>query len=395
MRLVMISLDAVSGVDADRCFDLPALHALRARGAYCENVRTVYPTITYPIHASLLTGCYPDRHGIAHNQPFQPDTPPDMRAWYWEERNIACKTLHQAAHEKGMDTASILWPVTGKSRFIRRNFPEIAPLPGENATFKMLRYATPVWVLRMEMRYGKTRESIRQPHLDDYAAVLAKALISSRRTPDFLTIHLVDCDAMRHEHGTHSPEAHDAIRRLDRRVGEIIDTLDKRGLLEDTLICVVSDHGQRDAENAVPLDNLLRLGCAARAQTLGMGAYIYGDLDGAKKALEENKRAWRIRHIYDETQLRALHAPMNVHLAVDAEDGACFTDRADEVTRGEHGFSLNQPEAHTLFLLAGRGIREGCEIREMNLVDIAPTLAQAAGLHLPDTDGRVIEELFI
>ncbi len=393
MRWIMISLDAVSGVDADRLLRLPALHALKARGAFCPNVRTVYPTVTYPIHASLLTGCYPDRHGVSHNQPFQPDTPPDMRAWYWEEKDIGRKTLHMASREKGMDVASILWPATGKSAVIRRNFPEILPLPGENATLKMLRYASPAWVLRMELLYGKTRPSIKQPHLDDYAALLAEKLILSRRPPDALTVHLVDCDAMRHKYGTDSDEARAAMERLDGRVGRIVAALEKRGLLDDTLIAVVSDHGQKDAPRAVPLDMLLRKECAARAQTLGMGAYIFGDQDAARKALDAHKEAWGIARIYTEAELRALRAPKGVSLAVDAADGACFTDEEGEETRGEHGFSLDVPEARTLFFLAGPGVRRAYTVERMNLVDIAPTLARAAGLNLPDADGRALTEI--
>ena len=88
MRLCLISMDAVARPDADRLFRLPALSALREESAFCPNVQTVYPTVTYPIHASILTGCYPDRTGIGHNKPFQPDTPHDLQAWYWDYRAI-------------------------------------------------------------------------------------------------------------------------------------------------------------------------------------------------------------------------------------------------------------------------------------------------------------------
>ena len=169
MRLCMISLDAVAQPDADRLLSLSAFSALAENGVFCGNVKTIYPTLTYPIHTSLITGCYPTTHGIGHNQPFQPDTPPNMRKWYWSVGDIQAKTLYQAAKEKRMDVASILWPVSGKNRFVRRNFPEVLPLPGESAVKKMLEYASPVWILRMEARYGKTRKSIHQPDLDDYA----------------------------------------------------------------------------------------------------------------------------------------------------------------------------------------------------------------------------------
>lgn len=395
MRLCMISLDAVAKPDADRLLRLPALLALKEDGVFCENVKTVYPTLTYPIHTSLLTGCRPRTHGIGHNQPFQPDTEPRMRAWYWSAKDIRVKTLHRAAKEKGMDAASILWPVSGKNRCIRRNFPEVLPLPGESPVLKMLRYASPLWILRMELQYGKQRKSIRQPDLDDYAALLCEKLYASRRPPQVLTVHLVDCDAMRHQYGTDSPEAHAAMERLDARVNRIVEAVREAGLEQETLFCVVSDHGQQDAPRGILLDRLLREACGARAQSLGMGAYIYADdLTAAWLALEKNREAWGIGRVMGAEEIRALGGPEDVLLAVDAAPGHCFIDEPRE-TRGEHGFNLDCPQARTLLWLKGPGIRKGARLEEADLIDIAPTLARALGLALPDAEGQALKDVFI
>ena len=394
MRLCMISMDAVSQTDADRLFSLPHLSRLKKMGVYCDGVQTVYPTITYPIHTSLLTGCYPESHGIGHNQPFQPDTEKQMRAWYWEIGQIQRKTLHQAAREKGMDVASILWPVTGKNPYARRNFPEVLPLPGESTVKKMLTYASPLWVLQTEILYGKQRKSIRQPDLDEYAALLCEKLYASHRPPDLLTVHFVDCDAMRHWHGVDSAQAHEAMVRLDRHVGQIMSAVEKAGLMEETLFCIVSDHGQQDAKNGVMLDRELKNACGARAQTLGMGAYIFGDdLEKIRETLEKNQKKWKIRRILGEKEIRAMHGPRDVQLAVEAEENCCFIDEAEE-TFGEHGFSVDAPQAKTFFLLAGPGVHKETEIPHMQLVDIAPTLAKALGLSLPDAEGRILSEIF-
>lgn len=394
-RLCMISLDAVSCVDAQRLFALPNLKRLREEGVFCSRVETVYPTITYPIHASILTGCYPEKHGIPHNQPFQPDTPPAMRKWYWEVGQIRAKTLHQAAREQGMDVASILWPVTGKNPYTRRNFPEILPLPGENAALKMLRYGTPLWVLATEVKHGKQRVSIKQPHLDRYAALLCENLYASRRPPDVLTVHLVDLDSMRHWHGTESEEAMQAMERLDENVGCIVQAVKKAGLYEETLFCIVSDHGHRDALRGVLLDAALKKHTGCRAQTLGMGAYVFGeDLEAAKRYLEENREKLCIETLYDQAQIRAMHGPENVQLAVEAKDGCCFVDEMEE-TRGEHGFSLAYPQARVLWLMCGPGIRKGETMAEAKIVDIAPTLARALGLSMPECQGQAKTELFV
>jgi len=394
MRLCLISLDALSFTDADYLLQLPNLSALRQEGVFCKNIQTVYPTITYPIHSSLLTGCYPDRHGIGHNQPLQQDTEKKMRRWYWEIGDIREKTLHQAAFEKKMRVASILWPVTGKNPYTKWNFPEIMPLPGENPALKMMKYGTAPWLLNMELRYGKQRASIQQPHLDAYAILLCEKLFERRRPPDVLTVHFVDCDAMRHWHGVQSHEAHQAMQRLDCYVGRIIAAVKKAGLYEETLFCVVSDHGQQDAHQAVCLDQELKAACGARAQSLGMGAYIFSDdLALARSALEANKEKWKIKNILSREDIAAMHGPNDVHLAVEAEENACFTDHPEE-TFGEHGFSIHCPEAKTLLWLSGPGIRKDYQLEAAHITDIAPTLAHALSLDLPGTDGKIIREIF-
>ena len=203
-------------------------------------------------------------------------------------------------------------------------------------------------------------------------------------------MHLVDCDAMRHEHGVNSPEAFAAMKRLDARVGRIVAAVKKAGLLDETVFCVVSDHGQQDAPDGIPLDAWLRKACGARAQSLGMGAYIFGeDLAAARQALEENQRKWRIGRIYTPEDLRAMHAPEDVQLAVDAAPGACFIDD-ETITHGEHGFGLDCPEAQVFFLLAGPGVPAPAELPSMRLIDIAPTVARLLGVSLPGAQGRAL-----
>ena len=394
MRLVLISLDAVARPDADRLLSLPVFSALRREGVFCQNFLTAYPTLTYPIHTSIITGCYPEKHGIAHNQPFQPDTRPEMRAWYWEAGDIRAKTLWRAAREKGLTCASILWPVSGRNGDLGHNFPEILPLPGENATLKMLRYATPVWVLWMELLYGKTRKSIKQPDLDDYAVLLAEKLLLSRRPPDVLTLHLVDCDAMRHQYGADSEEAFDAMRRLDARVDRVLRAARRAGRMEDTVFCVVSDHGQINVQKEIDLNAELQRAGVGRAQTCGMGAYIFADdLARAQAFLEQNRERLLISDIYDEAALRALHAAPGVRLAVSAQRGCAFSD-GEGAHKGDHGFSLSEPEARALLFLCGGPFKRGVELDRADVVDIAPTLARALGLSLPDADGKCLNEAF-
>lgn len=421
MRLLCISLDACYQADAESLLSLPHLGALAHQGVFCSNVQTVYPTLTYPIHASLLTGCYPDRHGVIHNHKFQANTPSNVRPWYWESRDIKVPGLLSQGAKAGRSTAAILWPTTGKDRTIPYNFPEVMAFPGENQALKILKYGSVGWILKNELLIGRQRVSTQQPYLDNYATLLCQQLLMreyspksamwrkrgvqpshrrmAKRMPDMIFLHLVSVDAMRHKHGVNSPEAKSALVNLDKLVGQLLFILEDRDAIKDTVIAVVSDHGQADVQKTVNLNAFLReAGVPCVAQSLGCGAYIYCARDVRSQVfdyLENHKEKLFIERVLDRAALDSLRAHPSIPLAVDAVRGVEFIDdEFSKLHKANHGFAVHWPEAKTLFWLSGPGIKRNARLDNCNLVDLAPTMAAACGLSLPGADGRIITELF-
>lgn len=421
MRLLLISLDAVYAADAKMLLSLPALGALADSGVFCEAVDTVYPTLTYPVHASILSGCYPQRHGILHNQPFAPDLPASERAWHWDAKDIQTPTLIDAAANAGREIAAILWPTTGHHRGIRYNFPEALALPGENQVLKMLRYGSAGWILKNEWKWGRRRGGTGQPQLDRYAALLMEQLIlrqfirpqepnreevepSSRmqnqHMPDVMLLHLTGCDGARHRFGMQSEESRCALVELDRLVGRLLAALKARGALASTVVAVVSDHGQADVAGTFALDEwLMENGLPARAQTLGMGAYIHcarGETGRVGAILARRAAELNISRVYDWRELAAMGMHDSVQLAVEAQDGIEFVDHAaDGAHRATHGFGLDHPGAQCLLWLAGPPFLQGMRLAHANIVDIAPTLAQAIRLPAWPMQGQALQEAFV
>jgi len=404
MRLLLVSLDGLWEKDYEMLQLLPNIGRLIRNGVSCKQVKTIYPALTYPVHTTLLTGCTPAQHGIGHNQPLAPSVAPDMRPWYWESRLIQRPTLHQLLQERGWKTASILWPVTGKSRYIRWNFPEVLALPGENQTLKMLRYGTAFWILLSELRWGRQRKSVRQPDLDDYAALLGEKLLQSRRPPDFLSIHFVDCDEMRHHYGADSREASEAILRLDSRIGRLLSALRASGMEKDTVISLVSDHGLADIRQKIVLEEELlhaELLHLCQVQSTGMGAYLFpakGEADNffkVKAFLTENTNRLGIARVYSHEELQQMGAVSQVCLAVEALPGIAFEDMLTKEKREQatHGFGPDHPAAQCLWILSGPSIQTGQQIDAAHMEDIAPTLMDILGYEMPSAFGRAIKDI--
>ncbi|HEV7359159.1 MAG TPA: alkaline phosphatase family protein, partial [Steroidobacteraceae bacterium] len=113
--VLMISVDGLKPeyvLDADaHGLKIPFLRSMLRDGAHARGVSGVWPTVTYPSHTTLLTGLSPAEHGIYNNLEFDPKNT-FANAWYWYAQQIRVPTLWQAAHEAGLSTASIGWPVS-------------------------------------------------------------------------------------------------------------------------------------------------------------------------------------------------------------------------------------------------------------------------------------------
>src|ERR1700722_13591680 len=125
--VLLISIDGLRPADVlqagQRGLHLPNLQAFLQRGAYASNVRGVLPTLTYPSHTTLITGVSPGVHGIFANLTFDPYGK-NQQGWYWYASDIRVPTLWDAAHNAGLSTANVHWPVSVGAH-IDWNLPQI------------------------------------------------------------------------------------------------------------------------------------------------------------------------------------------------------------------------------------------------------------------------------
>src|SRR5579871_5713000 len=120
-------------------YETPTLKALAASGAKARGVEPVYPSITYPGHATIVTGVRPAKHGIVSNTRFGENGA--ELAWMWETKDLKARTLWQAAHEKGLKVAITEWPSSVGAE-VDWLIPERWALPGENTQALLLKHST-------------------------------------------------------------------------------------------------------------------------------------------------------------------------------------------------------------------------------------------------------------
>ena len=415
--IILISLDSVYEDDFERLSKMPIFNELIQRGAYSKEVTSVYPTLTYPIHTSIITGTYPNKHGIYHNHALQPGVPSKNQTWFWYQDEVKVPTLFDHLANHHLITASILWPVTGHAN-ITYNLPEVIALEGENQAIKMLKAGTPSYLINQYLKYGRILGDGEQPRLDRFSTAVAVDTIKKNK-PNFLALHLISVDHFRHKTGVQSSEVDEAFKVYEQSITDIVEATKKAGIYEKTIFVITSDHGQIDVHQNVYLNNILEragyikrkesgLTYTAYVQSTGLGAYIYikdhdliikEEIINLLKSLKTNPK-YGIERIYEENELTRLHASDSFDLAIEAKSGYQFKDNLttydikSNIIYGNHGYSPFKSGYKNIFIVSGNGVKNEYNIGRMNIVDIAPTISELFGFEFYECDGVVITEVF-
>ena len=427
-HLIVISFDCLSSLDFPAIKDMPNFKDLLAKGSHCLNVKTIYPSVTYPCHATIVTGNFPNKHGVINNTHLQPgSSSPD---WYWHRHHVKGTTLYDEAKQAGMTTAALLWPVTAKAD-IDYNMPEIfANRPWHHQIAVSLWNGSTSFQLEMNRRFGHIRNGLLQPELDDFVLESAVETIRKKK-PNLMLIHFTDLDSHRHYHGFSSEEARLALKRHDHRLGRITAALREAGIYENSTIVALGDHSALDESKAIKPNVLLKEEGLISVNPQGRvtdwkvyckscdgSAYIYvkdpNDHESLQKAeqllnkLQKDEKNGIERILTgkeagergaDETCAFMIEASLGFYITEGIQGEYLDDITAEDVKTGKytyasHGYSPDKPDYHTIFMAAGKGIKKEAVIPSMHLTDEGPTFARLLGLHLGDTDGAAVQDLF-
>jgi predicted AlkP superfamily pyrophosphatase or phosphodiesterase len=225
-HMVLLSVDGLDHRylrDCDKLgLKIPNLRRLMREGEWADGVIGEVPTITWPLHTTMLTGVPPAVHGIEQNQ-------------RWEYGLIKVKTLWNDLQSNKRTSAAVTWPVTVNAP-ITWNVPEyFEKRQGGGMDLAAIRKkATPGLLEEIAAAFP----SFSQQWVDDRTRTLAAVFLLRQKRPDFLAIHLVDLDAEEHETRPFSVASNSILEYTDELIGQIIAALPK-----DTTLVLVSDHG--------------------------------------------------------------------------------------------------------------------------------------------------------
>ena len=423
--VIVISFDAVSEEDLEFLSKQPNFSKLIKNGALIKNVESVYPSLTYPAHATIVTGKYPKNHGVINNTvlDFKNDNPD----WYWYRKYIKGDTIFDLAEKSGMKTCSILWPVTARSK-ITYNMPEIfCTKRYDNQILKSALAGSKIYQVNMNKKFGYLRQGMDEPYLDNFATEVAKKTIRELK-PNLILLHLIDSDSQKHKYGIENKEVIESLKRHDERLGEIIESLKLAGIYEDSTIIALGDHSQINVNNVIKLNSILMKNdlinvngnkiksYKAIAKSCDGSSYIYlknkNDVETRKKVRDilnelKNKYSNVIEEVYNNEEIKNLGADINASFMIEAKRGYYFIDdflgEAIEVIdesskikhklRASHGYLPSRDNYKTFFIAYGKTIKKGVVLEKGKLINHGPTIAKILDIDLRDCDGIVEERI--
>jgi len=388
----------------DSEWQTPNLRALMKDGAYAKGVNSVFPSMTYPSHTTIVTGVQPAKHGIFYNNIYTPDGAPQQP--YWQDSSIHALTIWKAAKEKGMTVASLYWPVSANAP-VDYNIPDIGGLGDEVRA----QYSLPQgFYAEVKKEVFGGVDKIDAGKNQNIAKIAAYVIKKSK--PELMTIHVFSVDHAEHVEGRYGTEVQEAVADADAAVGIIVDALKEAGIWESTVLLIGGDHGFYDVKKTISpnvwlkeagLINDLKTGdWKAQFNASGGSAYLYLK-DPADKATANKVKALleaqpdsvkQYYRIIRREQLDKGGYNPNVAFAITGEHDAAFsaasTGNAVKPGKGgTHGHFPDTKNIRTGLIAYGPGIHKGAVIEEMNLRDMTPIMVKLLGIPFPKVDGKI------
>lgn len=238
---MLISLDGFRADFLNRGLT-PALNAFIESGVSPKYMLPSFPSVTFPNHFTLVTGLYPESHGIVGNQFWDPvlqeefyytDTKVSMQPKWWN-----AEPLWVTAEKQNVRTAVHMWPGSE------------AHVLGVEPTYLDKYNGSELLTRKVE----RILDWLDLPGEDDAPGAL-------HTRPQLILSYVPNVDADGHSYGPNSTEIRATIADTDSMLALLVEGLYARNLTEIVNLVVVSDHGMAttSTHRLIQLDDIVDL----------------------------------------------------------------------------------------------------------------------------------------
>ena len=359
----------------------PNLDRLVANGVKADALIPSFPSKTFPNHYTIVTGLYPENHGIVFNTIYDPvfDTTfslgnrDEVRNGRW----WGGEPIWVTAEKQGLKTLCNFWPGSE------------AEINGVRPTY---------WVeydgnVPNEERVNKVFQYLDKPTKD---------------RPSFFTIYFSDTDDYGHLNGPDSSAINVAIQECDARVGQLMDGLEDRDLLDKVNIMIVSDHGmaQLSQERLIFLDDYLdptnlRIPNFSPVMDLWCETSevdsIFNLINGKHPNLSVYKKQDVPERLHFSNNRRIAPIIGIVDNGWSLTSHSYFNSHQSYYTGGTHGFDPINTDMHAFFLAYGPAFKSGVTVPAVKNINLYNLMARVLDIEPAPNDGdiKLVENILV
>lgn len=390
------------------------LKYIKSQGVYANGAGSVFPSVTYPSHTTIVTGKLPAQHGIYYNAPYGGK----KGAWYWNESYIKVPTLWDAIKKVGLTSGAVMWPVTVGAP-ITYNFP-VRRADNDEKTDQLSitrPLVTPKSLLdEMELSIGKlSPKSFNHDNIDITIGKMAAYIVKTHK-PALMAVHFVGLDHAQHDVGRKGEKVQHSLSIIDSMLQVLISAYEAAGIKDKTDIIITGDHGFVSAKQTISPNTILyKAGLLnendwkARFHSTGGSSFLYLKNPNDVETLQKVKQLLQnvatsdkeYFNVIERNELDSMGVNPEVALALAANNSSAFNDnfegdliRSKKSVSGSHGHDPRMPQLFTGFIGYGPSFKTGKNIDHIQLTDISSLISDILKLQFKKTDPALKEQLF-
>ncbi len=425
-KLIIFSVDALVYEDLQILKNKPNFKKILSEGSRINRMRSIYPTVTYPVHATLITGTYPETHGVINNEEFHVGELASN--WNWFNESIRVPDIFDAAKKAGKTTAAVYWPITGNHESIDYLINEYCSLDKEADIHKLFVESGTSEELyeTIVKKYGEGLSVGTHPDADNFCINCACDIIRKYK-PDVLAVHPANIDGMRHKTGVFSSAVTQALNDVEKHLEQLITATRNAGVFDETNFIILSDHGQMNITRVLNPNVLLKeagfidtddegkiIDWRAYSHSAAMSAQIYlKDPNDDEVNLEvyellcrlQEEQVYGIGQVFTREEIREKeHLNGDFSFVIETDGFTTFgndwnrplvssLDTTDyKFGHATHGY-LPEKGPQPVFMAYGPDIKKGVVIEQESIINVAATIAKLFGEKLEYSDGQSMDEI--
>ncbi|XP_031557015.1 bis(5'-adenosyl)-triphosphatase enpp4-like [Actinia tenebrosa] len=348
---------------------LPTLTKIAQAGSKPDYVQNVFPGETLPNHYSIVTGLYPESHGIIANNIYDPVfnasfTMMTNDSRWWDSGEPIWVTNEKQGHKSG----NCFWP--GYDVKIKGQEVSLLPNSSYGKPFAENENLMP-WKDRVDLVVGWFNKS---------------------DPPSFVSLYFEEPDEVGHVHGTNSPQLAKCLSRLDDVTIYLMQSLKKLDVFDRINFIFTSDHGMIDynTSNYINIDkyvdpeSYIFWTCGSTKFLITNSSSttlesLYKDFKTAEKETKGLIKVYKKQKIPEKFHYSHNRRIADIVVMVTPQyilnASKCgHSTKFPNVTYGAHGYSPFFPSMHPYLIAYGPAFKQGYRPGVIDILDLYPLM---------------------